>query len=485
MSKREKYDVVVAGGGCSGVFAAVASAREGARTLLVERTGMLGGNSGPGLMFGCVNPFDEGPGQLLGGNAGLAAEVKLRITALSSGVHENRIMYSGLFSHVIHQMVDKYGVELATPAWASDPIVEENAVRGLWVETKSGRLEIRASQVIDATGEADVAMRAGCDIVGRVSADATYSPVIYERYDHGIDPDWSRENWNEAGLMFLISGIDWTAYRASVDRTDRIVTEGLPIPGAERRMPLRKRFPRAVMPLLDRAFADGSFRYAEELKPGLAIFWQYRMLELGPDLAESAISVQGDYDAGDWRDMAMLEHRMRRMSYEACEFLRQNVPGCSGCYLQGHSPFIGHRGGPFVEGGHVVTPEDIKNGARFDDVVIRAIWEVPKLEKAGIVTDRSRDGYDIPFRMIVPKGADNLLVTGRGASYIRRGHDPATRARIVQFHLGEVAGIAAAFCAASGQTPRRMDVKRLQRRLIEEGFTLGNQKRLQELGLGS
>lgn len=482
MNKHEKYDVVVAGGGCSGIFAAIAAAREGAKTLLVERSGMLGGNSGPGFLFGCVDPFAEGDAQLLGGNTGLTAEAERRANSMKASISENRLAWSGLFSHVMHGMIDEHRVDLATPAWASDPILADGNVRGLYIETKSGRLEVETCQVIDATGEADVAMRAGCRIHSGAKFDASYSPIIEERYDRSIDPTWSEDNWNEAGLMFVISGIDWNAYRAEVDRSDRVVTDGIPIRDTRRSIPLRKRYPRAVMSKLEKAFGDGSFLYAEELRPGLAIFWQYRMIEIGAELAESAISVQGDYDAGDWRDVALLEHRMRRMSYDACEFLRRNMPGCAGCYLLSHSPFIGHRGGPFIEGEYTVTPADIRDGRLHDDVVLRATWEARKITRPPDAEPWR--GYDIPFRMIVPK-IGNLLVAGRGASYIRRGHDPATRARIVQYHLGEVAGIAAAMCCVEGRSPQDIDIRTLQRRLIDEGFTLGEEDRLRSLGLGS
>ena len=92
-------------------------------------------------------------------------------------------------------------------------------------------------------------------------------------------------------------------------------------------------------------------------------------------------------------------------------------------------------------------------------------------------------GYDMPYRMLLPKDLDGLLVCGRGASYVRRGHDPGTRARMNMMLLGQAAGTAAAIVASSGSGTRKADIRKIQRGLKAEGFPLGDRTRLKQLGL--
>jgi len=94
-------------------------------------------------------------------------------------------------------------------------------------------------------------------------------------------------------------------------------------------------------------------------------------------------------------------------------------------------------------------------------------------------------GHDAPYGMLVPQRVDGLLVTGRGAGWARRGHDPAFRSRTQMMRFGQAAGVAAALSARQGAPPRGLDVKELQRRLLAEGFYLGDEARLNELGLAA
>jgi hypothetical protein len=215
----------------------------------------------------------------------------------------------------------------------------------------------------------------------------------------------------------------------------------------------------------------------------MLLYWQFRMIRLGADTAEDAIAIHGNFDVDDWKDVADAEHEMRRLAWDAVQFMRRHAPGFENAWVLATSPFIGARGGPCIEGEAVIRPEDIVEGRRQPDVVLRAIWETQRLREQGGATDQALSGYDLPYRMMLPKGLDGILVVGRGSSYLRRGHDPATRGRIVQFHLGEAAGTAAALAARTGTSVRALDVAELQRKLLESGFYLGEADRLRQLGL--
>jgi hypothetical protein len=208
-------------------------------------------------------------------------------------------------------------------------------------------------------------------------------------------------------------------------------------------------------------------------------------IRIGQDGGEGTVIIYGDVDVDDWEQVSRAEAELRRHAYDTTDFMRRHAPGFENAWVLFTAPFISARGGPCIRGEHVVTPHDIVTGARFPDVLMRAMWEAVarKVHQNSKATPLTVGGYDVPYRMMLPQGLDGLLVVGRGSAYIRRGHDPGTRGRILQFHLGEAAGVAAALAAADGVTPRSLDTRRLQRELLRRGFWLGEPERLRELGL--
>ena len=485
-------DVVVAGAGCAGVFAALAAARNGAKTLLIDRFGTLGGNVGPGMIYGCVSPFAEAPLHLPGGNAGIPKEAETRVEMLRAGRLQTRPLYASLFSRVMAQMMDESGVELMLSAHAADPIVEGGKVGGLFVETKSGRVAVRARTVIDDTAEADVAKRAGAPMIRHVPPDPDFSPVILQRYRQEF-----YSNWNEVGLIFLVAGIDWPRYEEFIKDSQAVVAEGLPhiepnglVDRQRSDVSPALRYPSKLVAALKSAWESGEYKLAYDFRPGAGVFWQSNMncpergfVRLADGLGEGTTIIYGDVDTDDWEQVSRAEHELRKHAHATVEFMRRAAPGFENAYVVVTAPFAGARGGPCIEGDYVVTPQDIVTGARHPDVMVRSIWEARRIVGNKKATPASADGYDLPYRMMLPKGLDNLLVVGRGSSYIRRGHDPATRARVTQFHLGQAAGMAAALARRTGATARTVDMKELQRELLKQGFFLGTDARLKELGL--
>ncbi len=351
-------DVVVAGAGCAGVFAALAAAADGARTILVERTGMLGGNAGPGMLFGCTDPMSEGPSHLPGGNTGIVRTVEERMNAAAGGRAWNRCFSASVFSETVARMMDEHGVELVMPAYAADPMLVDGRVAGLFVETKSGRVALGARTVVDATAEADIAMRAGAPMIRHVRADPAHKPAILDRYETDMNPGWSEANWNEVGLMYVVAGIDWTAYREFLGSAEPVRFKGL-MPDAAGRphprvIPKEFKFPGSLYPKLRAAWQTGEFRHARELRDGSLLYWQFRMIRLGADTAEDAIAIHGDIDVDDWKDVAVAEHEMRMLACDAVQFMRRHAPGFENAWVLATSPFIGARGGPCIEGEAVI-----------------------------------------------------------------------------------------------------------------------------------
>lgn len=487
-----EVDVAVAGGGCAGVFSALASAKYGAKTLLIERLGMLGGNVGAGGIYGCIDPFAEAPHLLPGGNCALPKEVYERVEALRGDRPAVRPVFSSLFSYVIGQMLDVHGVELMLSAYASDPIVEDGRVKGLFVETKSGRVAVLSNTVIDATGEASVASRAGVPVIRHTAGDPSFSPVIHARYRQT-----EYKSWNEVGLVFLVAGIEWEEYEAFIGESEAVPAENFPrvepkgvvwSDSLDVRPCLK--FPSKLIPALRQDWEKGEYRFARQLWEGTGLFWQSNMncpergfFKIGREIGEGTVIVYGEVDVDDWRHISFVEKELRRHAFDTLEFMRRHAPGFETAYVIFTNPFIGARGGPHIDGEYLITPQDIIKGTRHDDVVLRSIWEAKRLAENEKATPEALEGYDLPYRMMLPRGIDGMLVVGRGSSYIRRGHDPGTRARITQFHLGQVAGTAGALCARDGVSVRKLHIRKLQRELLDQGFYLGDRTRLKELGL--
>ncbi|MDP6110640.1 MAG: FAD-dependent oxidoreductase, partial [Planctomycetota bacterium] len=182
-------DVVVAGSGISGLFASLAAARHGARVVLVDRMGMPGGNIGPGRIVG----YGIG-GSILSTQherryTGVVAEFIERLNKDLDDVPYTYSTMSHGVSRVAANMFEEEGVELVLSAYAADPIMDGDRACGLFVESKSGRIAIKAKVVIDATGDADTAARAGAPVRRRVTVEEISQDNVSAHPDH--------QHWND------------------------------------------------------------------------------------------------------------------------------------------------------------------------------------------------------------------------------------------------------------------------------------------------
>jgi len=469
------YDVVVAGGGVAGVFAAVAAGREGARTALVERFGSVGGNIGPGMIVG---------GHMISGRAhdkvwqectvyprlyGLGKEFVDRYAELGGGslppLRRNHYPWdASVASYVAQQMLQESGVDLHVSTFASDPVLEGDRVTGLYVEGKSGRRALRARVVIDATGEADVARRAG-------------APVLRPRVEHheidGHAP-------TGMGLYYLVGGIDWEAYEEYArnlslgpeDRAwaDQHLGEGFAARSA------------ALVPPLRAALEKDGYRPCATVRLGgadvsIRASGMARLPSAGLGQGRAAPERVEEIDAGDSVQVAALETAQRACIFEYVLFHRRRVPGFKAACLLTIAPFLGVRGGPCIEGDYTLTMDDCRAGRRFDDV----LYLYGEFRALRYTSERGEPRWvDLPYRVMLPRGVEGLLAVGRSASGIP---DTLLRNRMAAKVMGQAGGVAAALAAAGRTAPRQLDVRQLQGRLLDQGYYLGDRHRLRELGL--
>ena len=191
----------------------------------------------------------------------------------------------------------------------------------------------------------------------------------------------------------------------------------------------------------------------------------------GGGLLGARLNVRGELRREDMKQNSLVEAAVRVRIVETVQFFREHVPGFENAYLLFMAPCFGARGGPCIDGEHTVTPHEAYTGQKFDDVMFRNIHEgLP--EHGG-----DPSGFDAPYRMLLPKRMDGLLVTGRGAAYLRRGHDPTgMRSRPSIMALGEATGIAAALAATGTSRIQPLEtVERGYAQLVQRLQALGAQ----------
>jgi len=446
-------DVVVCGGGIAGTMAALAAGRHGARTLVIDRFGRLGGNMGPGYFAGgSVHYALEDKDALVNrvGLGGIPAEFLRRIIqarpnadqmtpedrAELERLHLNhkelRVGTGGRLakyatdslatSHVAFQMVKEAGVEMLLSAYVADPIMEGNRVRGVFVETKSGRLAVKAKVVIDATGEADVAVRAGAPFVA----------------DH---------RFPNCGVTFAMMGVDYDLYRKKVPNPKE--------PGGFR------------FKMIHPKEADG-FRFKRPIPgyPEAGVTVMLKQPYSGICFGRTGGGAKG-INFADAKQVTIIEREHRIHVYEYAAFMRKHSPAFKNAYLLFVAPYLGARGGRYLDSVYRISGYDMLAERKFNDVIYR------------YYDSKKRKSCEMPYRMLVPKKIDGLLAAGRSS----HSYGPNFRVRYCTLQNGQAAGIAAALCVKDGVEPRDLDVRKLQRALLKLRAPFADDQRLKELGL--
>jgi hypothetical protein len=396
-----EYDVVIVGGGPAGLAAAVASGRNQAKTLLIERFGYLGGTATASLMIN-INGFrNQVPPDSTQTVKGLAQEIILELHELKGlgespyeqkayDLSQGELSYSYCvdpekFKYVTLRMVHEAGVDILFHTYFCDVVREDNELRGIIVGNKSGRQAIFARVTVDASGDGDVAARAGCPF-WEAPAEAT--------------------NVLQDNIMYKISGLG------------------------------------------DAPF--GSCRYGDS-----SVVW-------GPG------GVWGRNDA--WEiSKAEIEARLQVLEHFGELVARNPQLKAAGAYLAETPPLLGIRQTRFIEGEYQLTAEDALSGRRFDDVI--AISSCPIIHYYGYRRYLEHEGYDIPYRCLVPRAVDDLLVAGRCISSQQQPYE-SHRAMAPIMAIGQAAGTAAALSVEEEVKPRDLNVRLLQQGLTAQGAEL-------------
>ncbi|NLT66547.1 MAG: FAD-dependent oxidoreductase [Acidobacteria bacterium] len=467
-----EYDVVIAGGGTSGVAAAIASARAGAKTILIERLGTLGGQmnvSGPpGFAYAYMfNPRGE---QII---AGIMEETHARLLqdghALPHTTPDFRVGYSfslvdpDYWGLLIFEMMTENGVNLLLYSVAVDVVKEGNAVKGVIVENPSGRQVVLGKVIIDCTGEGHISARAG----------APYEQVPKDQ----LEPHT---------ISFTVDGVDWEKVLQYVRDNAAYEFNAMTHPylgWTDEQIAERIRRVKDITEisnfmgyysLRDAAIAAGDWHPYS----GVGFFIMPR--ENGVFQAHFQHSSQvGNVDPTDVRDLTYAEIECRKQVTMALKFIKKYMPGFENCYLTRMCHELRIRESRRIMGDYVLTKADVAEARKFDDVIGKSSFSSGAKHVAtkdtisyeGIVYPKDGGSYDIPYRCLVPKVVENLLVAGKAISADRDSYKRFLQETMV---TGQAAGAAAAVCARNGISPRELerDVSELQKVLLEQGVIL-------------
>ena len=445
-ARQESYDVLVAGGGMAGIAAAIASARSGAGTALIEQAGWLGGMGITGAtgLHSFFNVFDACPGaQRTRVVAGIAQELVDRTRDLGGGVGHVRMERGGDFVSMLTpvepeafklaaaRMCLEAGVTLLLHSTLDEVRAANGHVEGVVVWNKAGRSLLRARQYVDCTGDGDLAAYAGapCETF-RAGQPGAYS----------------------AGFTFRLCNVDLGAMESDLAKRGLITQLAHAVkPGGHRPDLVRLGIDMRKLREAGAANAPGYFLSCS-LRPRELTYCN--CINYGPN------------DGLDPAALTAAETDLRGKMLDVVEMFRRHVAGCEDCYAAGPAPSVGQRRGRAAHCLYELTQDDVTGGQHFDDQVA-CFGFIDN----GRYFVRDAGAYGIPYRALVPRGLDNVLIAGRMMTVDLVAHN-STRNTVCCLACGQAAGTAAALAARNDLAPSQVDVGELRGTLAAAGVLL-------------
>ncbi len=474
------FDVIVCGGGTAGVPAAIAAARAGAKTILIERLGALGGQmtvSGP-PGFAYAHMFNNRGEQIINGFLG---ETHDRLLADGHGMpyppQELRTGSSFAFIDpewwglLVYEMMQENGVRLLLHSLVVDVLKTGNVVKGVVVENTEGRQAILGKVVIDATGEGDIASRAGAPFE-HVDKDDPYP----------LEPP---------SIAFTMDGIDWNevlAYAKQHAEELAVSSPAIPIPEdmlRQRAQRIRDMQDwRELVPLGSLSFHAISKDLIDkgDYHPYGDLGFFFTPREGGVIQAIFQHSAQvANCDCISIDEMSYGEVEARRQAVITIRAARKNLPGFQNAYVTRTTTELRVRETRRILGDYQLRWDDANTGRKFPDVIGKSAMTMGSRHVATVDTlgtyacgrTNPPDGgsFDLPYRILVPRDVENMLVAGKMVSATR---ECALRFLPETMETGQAAGVAAAISVRSGCTPRQLedDLSEVQKTLEGQGAIL-------------
>ena len=414
----KKYDLAVVGGGFAGVAAALAAARGGANVLIVEKSNCLGGAAANCL----VNPFmwywTEVDGKRVDLSTGIFKEIHDRLEA--RGAMRAESFLEEELKYIMNEMVLEENIDLLFHAYIFGVQKSENDIASIQVATKSGVVQIEADYFIDATGDAQLAFLADCPT------------VLGREPDHLCQP---------MTLCFRIGNVDVEKFYQS--RENLRIAHQHSLEAGELTNP-----------------RENILVFKTPIKNVLH-FNTTRVVKKNPTSPE---------------EVTEAEIIARRQVYEIYEFMKKYADGLEDSFLMMTAAEIGVRESRMIVGDYVLTEDDCKNCVKFEDAIAACNYDIDIHNPEGTGTSHyyfpAGAYYTIPYRSLIPKGVENLLVVGRCISS-DHGAQASYRIMPVVCCIGEAAGSAIGLLKGNKTSVREVNVKELQNLLKKNSAFIG------------
>ncbi|MDX1499934.1 MAG: FAD-dependent oxidoreductase [Woeseiaceae bacterium] len=435
-------DVLVVGSGPGGLAAAIAAARAGAQTTLLERFGCFGGN----ITAVGVEGFAWYRHEQTVDSEGIGIEFEERAKAMGAATKEPQSLSHALdaeaFKWVADALVEEAGVTPMLHRLCVAPVMDGDVIRGVITESKAGREAILAKRVIDATGDADIAHRAG-------------APTVKT----------PKERMMAASVMFSMTGVDPKAFIAAVEADPQTYKDW---EGGEWKIETAGKEDRMFSPFLKKPFRKA--REAGLIPAHLdTIAGTWGALYDTGDLTYLNLVHLAGCDGTDPADLTRGEIEGRKQAMLAVAALREYQPGCGKAKLRNFGMTLGIRDTRKIDAVYNMTSTDVREQARFDD----SIGIFPEfIDGYGILILPTTGRYfHVPYRTLLPKKIRHLLVAGRATGGDRDSH-AATRNMMCCTVTGQGAGVAAALSVRLDREPAELDMGQLQAELKRQGVRL-------------